>query len=417
MKVAGIEIEKVNEGVLNAALQAAELPTTGALGTRVRRYAEHVKQTVPAGSVAECTTCGGSSAVQAPCCPYCGDGELEGEAAAVATTPAPVDPPAPEPPPVAPEPPAPPVSRRMKASKQPKAAPPPVAPAEEAPALEASQAPQAPLVAPEEPASVPTPDPTPEEPPQASLQAPGVVALEQEAMLDEFVQRVQRLKERAAVSIWELGNALHQAHQSGIWQARTKPNGQRRYLAWGDFTEHELGISQGYAHRLMHVAVQYTSEQVERLGAHKLYITLQVPKESRAALLEAAEQGATRQKLGEMADEIGRQPVDVLAESEGDTDDSDDNTDDAAPASSKRRHGGTRDGAGRPVSKVTVSALLKRVEIPLHCGSSKKRPARSLDDNPQATERMINGVLQQYFITKNPDGTLVLVVDRKREQR
>lgn len=410
MKVAGIEIEKVNEGVLNAALQAAELPTTGALGTRVRRYAQHVKETVPAAAVADCTTCGGASSVQAQCCPYCGDGELEGEAVDVATTPAPPAAPQPEPPaevdptPEEPPPAPPPVSRRLKsAPKQTTLPPEPTA---------------APEPAAEPPQAQPPQDP-PKDAPSAQLATPSAMALEQEAQLDRAVQRVQQCKEMAAVSIWELGQALHSIHQSGLWQARTKPDGTRRYLAWGDFTEHELGISQGYAHKLMHVSVEYTREQVERLGAGKLYIALQVPRESRALLLEAAEQGATRQKLGEIANEIGRQPIDNDATGETpDEDDATGETPDDAPDSTPARRGGSRDGAGRPVSKVTVSALLKRVEIPLVTGTGKKaRPARSLDDNPRAVERMVNGVLQEYFITKNPDGTLVLVVDRKREQR
>jgi hypothetical protein len=211
--------------------------------------------------------------------------------------------------------------------------------------------------------------------------------------LDAAVKRVHAMKADSASSLWELGMEVRSIHTLSIWKLRVNEKGKPAYSTWGSFCEKELQIGPTYAYKLMDVAVAYSREQVRALGAAKLHVTLQVPKEHRKALHDAAQAGASVRQLNAAAAAIGKTKRDTGRTGRG---------------------GGARGHAPRASEKITVAALIGRVEIPLMKGGTDK-PARNLADVPRGEERLLNGVTQVFVVTKNEDGQWVLVVERVRE--
>lgn len=212
--------------------------------------------------------------------------------------------------------------------------------------------------------------------------------------LDDAVKRVQALKVESAGSLWELGTEVRRIHSLGLWKLRTTEGGKPVHKAWGAFCESELGMSPTYAYKLIDVAEVYSREQVRTIGVAKLHVTLQVPKEHRDKLLERASAGASVKALSQEATQIGKKPK--------------------QSRSGHSTGGGARPGAGRKPEKITIAALIGRVEIPLMRGESDK-PARNLGDKPRGVERLMNGVQQVFTLTKADDGQWILIVERARE--
>lgn len=216
------------------------------------------------------------------------------------------------------------------------------------------------------------------------------------ADLDAAVENVRRLKTESAGSLWELGTEIRRIFTLKLWTQRADEKGAPRYKAWGTFCETELGISPTYAYKLTDVAEAYSREQVRALGAAKLHVTLLVPKEHREKLLSLALGGSSVRQLNAAAEAIGKKPRDTGRAGKG---------------------GGRQEGGktpGRKLEKITVAALIGRLEIPLFKGGTDK-PARNLADVPRGEERLLNGVTQVFVVTKNEDGQWVLVVERVRE--
>lgn len=341
-KVQGVLMEKVRIELVREASVRLGATVEGLSDAQlVGQLVSLYKQTVDKKGLADCTTCGGISDVAEPMCPYCGDTGIE----------------------------------------------------------ETEPEPE-PEVVPE----VAEPEPSPEVAPPPSAIVP--VILEHpldEGDLDRAVSRVQELKLEAASSVWELGNEVKRLCDLELWKQRKDAEGVPKYKTWGQFTEAELGITHSYSFRLMDVSSNYTKEQVRQLGASKLYITLTVPKEQRDLLLHAAEEGASKRELEEMAEDIGKEP--------------------RTTGRTKKGGAGAHKGKGKAApkrkakttDKVTVAMLCTRVEIPLCKGASKEKRAKSLIDMPVGEERLFNGVTQRFVLTKDDDGCLVLVVERTRE--
>lgn len=209
--------------------------------------------------------------------------------------------------------------------------------------------------------------------------------------LDAAVQRVQALKVESAGALWDLGTEVRRIHSLGLWKLRADEKGAPQHKAWSSFVENELGISTTYAYKLIDVAEVYSREQVRTIGVAKLHVTLQVPKEHRDKLLAQAEGGASVRELSQKAKQIGKKPKESRTPGVG----------------------GAR-GGGRKAEKVTVAALIGRVEIPLLKGMSEK-PARAMTDTPRGTERLMNGVTQVFVVAKNEQGEWILIVERVRE--
>jgi len=227
----------------------------------------------------------------------------------------------------------------------------------------------------------------------------GTVAVQiDERALDTSVARVQALKSESAGSLWELGSEIKKLHDTDLWKQRTTEKGAPKWRSWGQFCEAELGISPQYAYKLMDVAEVYSREQVRTLGATKLHITLQVPKEHRARLLAEAEKGKSVSELRAEATTIGKVKRDTGRTGKG---------------GAGAHKPGSKKG-GRKKEKITVAALVGRVEVPLYKGLTDQ-PARALTDVPRGTERLLNGVTQVFVVTKDENGQWLLIVERVRE--
>lgn len=221
-----------------------------------------------------------------------------------------------------------------------------------------------------------------------------------EGDLNVAVLRVRELKLSAAERLWELGDAVKRIFDTELWKQRTSDAGVPKYKTWGQFSEAELAITHSYSFKLMDVAATFTRDEVRMLGPTKLYITLTVPKgEKQAKLLQAAGAGASARDLGKMADEMGKEKRDTGRTAKG---------------GAGAHKAGAKKG-GRKPEKITVAMLCTRVEVPLCKGADVAKRAKTLADMPTGEERMFNGVKQRFVVTKEKDGSLLLVVERVRE--
>ncbi len=360
MVVAGVNMGAVKIPLVDAALEKHGLPVGGTDAAKVARlvawYAD--PKNVPKGKIADCATCGGESDVGEPACPFCGDGEMEST----------------------PPPPMTGTSGKAMPPPAPAKAPPPPAPP--APAGLVRYEPKSPA----------TPRPAP-------AVAEVIARPQTEASLDEAVTQIGGLMQAAADRFWELGNAIKEVFDTGLWTQRRGPGGaDQRYKAWGQFAETELGISHGYSLKLMDVAREFTREQVRTIGASKLHITLAVPKgEARDRLLGIAPT-TTKADLAKKAAEEAA-PRDTGRTQKGGA-----GTHKAGPAKA----------GGRKPEKITVAMLTNRVE--LYPVNHKETKQKIKIPGPLACEeRLFNGVKQRIVVTNDEDGFLLIVVERVRE--
>jgi hypothetical protein len=221
--------------------------------------------------------------------------------------------------------------------------------------------------------------------------------------LDEAVAKVQQLKAAATESLWDLGHSIRFIHERGLWKLRREKDGSPKYKSWGAFCDAALGITQVYSYKLMDVTKAYSREQLREYGPTKLYITLTVPPEARHTILHEIERGATRAEVEQLADSVGR----------------------VRPESHRRKdmgspsHKGSSDKIGRPAKKqddkVTVAMLVSRVELTPTNGANNKPIMHRLPSQIIAEERLMNGVKQRIVVTNDPDGVVIIVVERVRE--
>jgi hypothetical protein len=348
-----INVSAVKLQLVDKALMSRGQAVGGTDQQKIVRLASWFAQNTPKTKIADCSTCGAESDVRLPECPFCGDGETEPE-------------PAPSPVPA--------TSGKVAA---------------DLPLFEGKTqalvrvAPGQPIVRQSPPEVVETP---------AS-----------EAALDEAVARIGGLMLSAADRLWELGAELVRVFDRALWTHRSNGFGEAKYKSWGEWCEAELGISHGYSLKLMDVAREFTREQVQKIGASKLHLTLQVPKgPARERLLGLAESGASRAQIAEAT----RAEVKLLPEPH-------------TPDTGRGKKGGAgthKDGpkGGRKPEKITVAMLLDRVEM--HPQTAKGTKYRAKIPFPLvAEERMFNGVVQRIVVTNDEEGFLLVVVERVRE--
>lgn len=385
---------KVNMGKVDAGLVArmieahkVALPEGAILEQKVQALAAWYASNTPKNRIADCSTCGGESDVQEPCCPYCGDGDDEqppkpapvvGTSGKLATVAPPKPPQAPPPPPKAPQPPPQPPTPAQGPVTGDAAPFPDVLPSGLV-RVGGSQGLARPLGAPAAPVTVEAP---------ATLQD-----------LNDAVARAISLKSDSAQSIWELGAELGRIFDRSLWRLRKGDEGGERYKSWGQFCEAELGLSHGYSLRLIDVAREFTKEDVAAVGSTKLMVTLSVTKEHRPALLEEAKAGASVSDLKEKARELPKAP-------QGETR--------PARGAGAHRNPKQKPPPPPPTKKITVAMVEKRVVLtPL---SDKGAPLMVKVSRPYvAEERMFNGVRQRVIVTSDENGALQVTLERSRE--
>lgn len=355
--VNNVQMSAVKMTLVEAALGKRGLALGGGDVQKVARLAAWLQTHTPKSKLADCSTCGGESNVDDSACPFCGDGEVE-------TVPAAPDVPA---------------TSGKVAHAAPAATPVPPAPR----AVDLVPLNQGETIA-------------------------GSVVAATPASLDAAVENIKRLATHAAERLWELGSAIVDVFDRSLWKTRRAADGTEKYKAWGQFCEAELGISHAYSLRLMDVAREFSREQIARIGATKLSITLTVPK------------GPERDRLLGIAPQLTKAQLAVEAKKVTAP-----KTPEEPPAPARQTGRVSKGGAGthkagpprtggRKPEKLTVASMLTRVELPLVDATGKKW--RHQVPRPfAAEERMVNGVKQRFVVQTNEEGFVVLVVERARE--
>lgn len=385
-----VNMSKVDAGLVARMIEQHKvaLPSDAILEQKVQALAAWYASNTPKNRIADCSTCGGESDVQEPCCPYCGDGD---------------------------EAPAPPV-------------PPPPGTSGKLAAVVPLKPPQAPAPPPKPPQAPPQPNAPPQGPvtpdhgafpdvlPSGLVRVGGAQGLarpvgppatpevvEQPATLQELNDAVARavlLKSDSAQSIWELGHELGRIFDRSLWRLREGADGAPRYKSWGQFCEAELGLSHGYSLKLIDVSREFTKEDVAQVGSTKLMVTLSITKEHRPALLEEAKAGASVRDLREKAKELPRAPQGETRGSKG--------------GAGTHREPKQKPPPLPPTKKITVAMVEKRVVlIPKN---DKGAPLMVKVSKPYvAEERMFNGVRQRVIVSSDEDGALQVTLERSRE--
>jgi len=105
------------------------------------------------------------------------------------------------------------------------------------------------------------------------------------ADLDEAVARVARMDAQVGVSTYDMGLALRDIQERGLWRLRLDQYGLHRFRSFYDFVEEEIGLRRAAARRWIRVTEQFTREQVEEMGVTRLAQALRFPVEEQPAFL------------------------------------------------------------------------------------------------------------------------------------
>lgn len=355
-----INMEKVSEAHVAAAIQKFSLSDKGTLEQRVRRLQKHQEAEVPGEKRAACDVCGGVSNVDLPACPFCGDESVEQHAGnGAGGTPAGevVDGGTAE------------VVHGANGKAPPKGLKKVKGKAMEGrPSIDPSSAPE----------------------------------------LDRAVGAVREAQLAGVNSYWDLGRALLDIFTPQLWKQRVSEDGKPLFRSFNQFCDQELGISHSQAYQIMQCAEHFSREQFLTVGQDKLVQILKIAPEKRTALLKAAKEGkVTREQLREM---VAREPQPVrTGQSHGGG-----HLKATEAAREKRRQArAQKDG------EVTAVSALGRVKVPLFArpkGGKKDDPKRAvaLHQDPWGTEQLANDVECTYRVVKESRG-LVLVIERRRK--
>ena len=199
--------------------------------------------------------------------------------------------------------------------------------------------------------------------------------------LDQNVNEINVLKTRIAENYYELGVALRNNEEKCLWALRKKPSGEPKYKNFEAWVRNEVKMGRTQAMKCISVVEHFTEEDVKRIGHTKLAIALQVPQQYREAIVERAEQGASKRELEQAVAEI----------------------------------------KGKPKSStITVALALVDQFIPMMARpdsfDAESEPACCIADEPWCSEELSNGVVQSFRVLENSDGNLVLQVRRHRPE-
>lgn len=397
-----IDITKVNEKIIDGYLAKFEITTKGGLNAKVNALEKYQSSTADGGHVAPdsvstpCTNCGAESDFNLPECPFCGDTDADDVedpnavvASELASGPGNV---VPEVPDDEPE------SRAGGGSNRP-------------PAIETEGA----TVDAEQEATHEH-EPVKKKKIQKLSRVIGKaiapsVELVPTKDLDDAVERVQDALRSGASSYWELGVALLDLWDKGLWKQRTVA-GKQKYTSWNLFCRDELHMSHANTFSIMDAAKAFSKKDFEELGHSKLTLLLRLPKSRQLELAEEARKGRLpRARLKE-----------ILTEE--------------VPSGQRRDTGRTKRGAGasapakvaerkaaraalKPDGEITAVSQLGRTKLKLWARPNAKKPgekpgrAMSVTQDPWCEEELVNGVLVKYVIMKTATG-LELIIERKR---
>ena len=126
-----------------------------------------------------------------------------------------------------------------------------------------------------------------------------------DAAVARFKEQVDGFREHSRLShehasegvsaYWRMGQIAQHIDEHGLYKLRTvKGDGGKERPKWSGFdafAHEELGITPGYAKKLLHTAKEYTEAQLRALGITKALRILDAAPEDRAHLVEQGEGG------------------------------------------------------------------------------------------------------------------------------
>jgi hypothetical protein len=234
-----------------------------------------------------------------------------------------------------------------------------------------------------------------------------------EADLDTAVKHVIQLKSDASVSYWELGGAILEINEKGLWKLRLGENGKARYSGFDAFCHHELNMSVTNAFNMMACARDYTREDVAAMGKSKAVLILKAAPEDRKELQEKAKKGASFRDVEKGVKESKKKRSYTGA----------------TPAAKRGSKGGharaEKHEKNREVAqdKITIAKIegIKTVKLYARPASLKNldldacKRAKTIKDQPFGRLELVNGVAMFISIVVGKDGSLAAKIDTRRE--
>ncbi len=247
----------------------------------------------------------------------------------------------------------------------------------------------------------------------AEREAP--LALLTEDALDAANEITERLKTGIVAGNWLLGKHLHDVHSSGLWKARRATNGEQKHKTFAQYCRNEIGMGDANVYRLIEVALNWSQEDVARLGVEKLDLIMRSPAQAKAKLLDAAKSGATVRDIKEARSEAIKEYGGPGVTSWG--------VDGPQGTHGTNAGRGRADGTKRPAAPVKRD-MVTMVEIegtksfPIYSLGAyklgKQVPTKNVDD-AVGFYALVNEVAVTIYFNRDADGNLVGKLTIKRQ--
>lgn len=219
-----------------------------------------------------------------------------------------------------------------------------------------------------------------------------------QAALDVWVRRVHELRHAVNVSMWALGAAIQEIHQSRAWEARGA------HKSFACFCEVELKLSVATANRLIFISQKFTEEQARAFGVPKLSEIRPAPEPYWPELLALCERGATvtqlRQRVREIKRAEGKRVVVRHSNARGSTS--------AATIAAAEKRNAKREVDAKVLPQVTLTAQEWSIATLARRGPGDKaaKPARSIAQQPTGTFAIAGAGTVQFSLFEGDGGAI-----------
>lgn len=380
-----MKFDKMQAAMVTEALDAAKLPTEGALEEQAARLEAHYNKTAPT-TLLKCGDCGGISDSRLDACPFCGAADEEEETEA----------------PEAPE------------DDAPESAPPPATDSKGDKKTKKGKKPEETTTMSDKKTKAKNDDATETEGKKPKVKKGEIVAPDGTIVstkpapvieplpegvtvekLDAAVKEVQALKGGASEVYWDLGHKIKEIHDKQLWKARRDEAGNG-YKSFKQFSIEELGFSDTQSLKMMDCSTNFSREEVGKFGTSKLGLVLEAPLEARQALLKKIEDGAGKR---EIAGDVKTAKDDAKAKGE------------ATGDKGRDRKGGAKNekaGNADKTKKITVATLIGqslKVRVWARVDKGEKaRRATKIEDAPFFSYDMGNETKLVVQLSPDSDG-------------
>jgi hypothetical protein len=136
------------------------------------------------------------------------------------------------------------------------------------------------------------------------MDAEGTIVLSVD-LLDEQIAIVREASVAGAQAQYRFGMAIQKIAEEKLWMLRVDDEGVPKFRSFQQFCKEELATTRMSAHRALDVVKEFKDEsELENLSTRQVRLILDVPKEKRGEMIEAAKSGEAGAKLSERADKL-----------------------------------------------------------------------------------------------------------------